>query len=184
MNVENLKISELKPYENNPRKNDESVEYVANSIKEFGFKVPIIVDKNNVIVCGHTRYKAAKKIGMQEVPCIRADDLSDEQIKAFRLADNKVSEMSGWDFEALGIEMSDIGMDMQQFGLVGVDVDFSYIDDMLQEDLSSSRENPKDFVITLCFPSAERENVEKYLAKIGGKKKISDKIIEEASHGD
>lgn len=76
-------ISELNPYENNPRFNDEAVEYVANSIKEFGFKNPIILDNNNVIICGHTRYKAAKKLKMNTVPCIVCSDLTPEQIKAF-----------------------------------------------------------------------------------------------------
>lgn len=91
-------IADLIPYSRNPRKNDEAVPMVMNSIKEFGFKVPIVVDKNNIIVCGHTRFKAALKLGLETVPCIVADDLSDEQIKAFRLADNKVSEKAEWDF--------------------------------------------------------------------------------------
>ena len=92
MNIVNFKIEDLIPYENNPRINDDAVEYVKNSIKEFGFKVPIVIDKNNVIVAGHTRYKACKELGIKEIPCIVADDLTDEQVKAFRLADNKVSE--------------------------------------------------------------------------------------------
>ena len=95
-------IGELTPYEKNPRKNDEAVKYVANSIAEFGFKIPIVIDKNGVIVCGHTRYKAAKQLGIEKIPCIIADDLTDEQIKAFRLADNKVSEKAKWDFDILG----------------------------------------------------------------------------------
>lgn len=92
MNVQEIKLKDIKPYGKNPRKNDDAVPYVAESIKQFGFKVPIVIDKNNVIVAGHTRYKAAKKLGFKSVPCIIADDLTDEQIKAFRLADNKVSE--------------------------------------------------------------------------------------------
>jgi ParB family transcriptional regulator, chromosome partitioning protein len=116
MNIQNKKISELIPYENNPRINDKAVEYVKNSIAEFGFKVPIVIDKNNVIVCGHTRWKASKELGLKEVPCIIADDLSDEQIKAFRLADNKVSEIAEWDLELLDNELSEIDLDMEQFG--------------------------------------------------------------------
>ncbi len=116
MNIQNKKISELIPYENNPRINDKAVEYVKNSIAEFGFKVPIVIDKNNVIVCGHTRWKASKELGLKEVPCIIADDLSDEQIKAFRLADNKVSEIAEWDLELLDSELSEIDLDMEQFG--------------------------------------------------------------------
>ena len=91
------KIDELKPYLNNPRFNDDAVEYVANSIKEFGFKVPCVIDKDGVLITGHTRYKASKLLGLKEIPCLIADDLSEEQIKAFRLADNKVSDNSIWD---------------------------------------------------------------------------------------
>lgn len=117
MNIIEKKLSDIKPYEKNPRKNDEAVDQVANSIKEFGFKVPIVIDKNNIIVCGHTRYKAAIKLGYDEVPCIIADDLTDEQIKAFRLADNKVSEKAEWDFELLNSELDDIlNIDMDEFG--------------------------------------------------------------------
>lgn len=86
MNIIELKIKDLKPYENNPRRNDDAVDYVANSIKQFGFKVPIVIDKDNNIVCGHTRYKAAKKLKIESIPCVIADDLTEEQIKAFRLS--------------------------------------------------------------------------------------------------
>ena len=108
MEIINKKLDELKPYENNPRFNDDAVEYVANSIKEFGFKVPIVIDKDGVIVAGHTRYKASIELGLEEVPCIVADDLNEEQIKAFRLADNKVAEQATWDFELLDEELNDI----------------------------------------------------------------------------
>lgn len=117
MKIEIKKIEEIVPYEKNPRKNDNAVEYVANSIKEFGFKVPIVIDKNNVIVAGHTRYKASKKLGLTEIPCIVADDLTDEQIKAYRLADNKVSEKAEWDFELLEEELADIfSLNMSDYG--------------------------------------------------------------------
>ena len=109
-------VDDLIAYENNPRNNDEAVDYVAESIKEFGFKVPIVIDKNNVIVAGHTRYKACKKLNINEVPCLVADDLTDEQIKAFRLADNKVAEVATWDFEKLDLELSTLELDMELFG--------------------------------------------------------------------
>lgn len=102
------KIEELIPYENNPRFNDDAVEYVANSIKEFGFKVPIVIDKDGVIVAGHTRYKASIELGLKEVPVIIADDLTEEQVKAFRLADNKVSDYSIWNNVALLEELADL----------------------------------------------------------------------------
>lgn len=115
--IEYKKLSELKPYENNPRKNDDAVKYVQASIEQFGFKVPIVIDKDGVIVAGHTRYKAAKKLKLKEVPCIVADDLTPEQVKAFRLADNKVGEMAEWDFNMLGEELAGIlDIDMEDFG--------------------------------------------------------------------
>ena len=110
-------ISDLVEYKNNPRENDKAVEYVARSIKEFGFKVPIVVDSNYEIIAGHTRLKAAKKLGLNEVPVIVADDLTDEQVKAFRLADNKTAEIADWDFELLDLEINDVfDIDMGQFG--------------------------------------------------------------------
>lgn len=113
------KIDELIPYENNPRNNDGAVEAVAKSIKEFGFKVPIVIDKEGVIAAGHTRLKAAKELGLKEVPCVIADDLTPEKIKAFRLADNKVSELAEWDLFSLENELQDIpNIDMKEFGFI------------------------------------------------------------------
>ena len=108
MKIINKKIEEIKPYENNPRFNDDAVEQVANSIKEFGWKQPIVVDKDNVIIAGHTRYKAAILLGINEVPVLIADDLSPEQVKAYRLADNKVSDYSIWNNVALLEELEDL----------------------------------------------------------------------------
>ena len=110
-------LKDIKPYEKNPRKNDKAVQAVAESIKEFGWKVPIVIDKEGVIVAGHTRYKAAKKLKMKEVPCILADDLTEEQVKAYRLADNRTAELADWDLELLSVELSDIiELDMSLFG--------------------------------------------------------------------
>ena len=117
LKIESIKTGDLIPYENNPRNNDEAVEFVARSISEFGFKVPIVIDRNNVIVTGHTRLKAAVRLGLETVPCIRADDLTDDQIKAFRLADNKVGEIATWDFEKLEVEIGKIDLDLGEFGL-------------------------------------------------------------------
>ena len=127
------KIGELKPYENNPRHNDMAVDAVAASIQQFGFKNPVIIDKDGVIVAGHTRYKAAKKMGITDIPCISADDLSDEQIKAFRLADNKTAELAEWDEDLLGKEMQGIiNIDMSQFG-------FSVGEDELGEEMQDDK---------------------------------------------
>ena len=117
MEVQDLKLDQITPYDHNPRDNDGAVDAVAASIKEFGFKVPIILDKDRTIVAGHTRFKAAKKLGLQSVPCIMADDLTEEQVRAFRLADNKVGELAGWDFDLLNMELAGIEeLDMTQFG--------------------------------------------------------------------
>ncbi len=117
MTIKYINPKELIPYENNPRINDQAVEAVKASILEFGFKVPIVIDKENVIICGHTRQKAALELHMSEVPCTVADDLTDEQIRAFRLADNKTAELAEWDFDLLNDEIQNIfDIDMTEFG--------------------------------------------------------------------
>ena len=117
MEIIEKKIEDITPYEKNPRRNDKAVDAVANSIKEFGFKVPIVIDKDGIIVAGHTRYKAAKKLRMKSVPCIVASDLTNEQIKAFRLSDNRTAELAEWDMELLTEELDDIlNIDMSEFG--------------------------------------------------------------------
>ncbi len=116
MNIVMKQITELKEYENNPRNNEAAVDAVAKSIEEFGFKVPIVITSEHVIIAGHTRLKASKKLGLTEVPCIIADDLTDEQVKAFRLADNKTAELATWDFSKLEDELASIEMDMSLFG--------------------------------------------------------------------
>ncbi len=136
MDIVNIDISTIKPYEKNPRKNKGAIDKVAASIKEFGFKVPCVVDKDNVLVTGHTRLEAAKKLHIKSVPCVVADDLTEEQIKAFRLADNKVSEFSEWDFDKLDEELFDIAdIDMEDFG-------FEF-EDEFEDDEEEEKENER-----------------------------------------
>lgn len=111
-----MDVADLKAYEKNPRKNGPAVEKVAASIREFGFKVPVVIDRDRTIICGHTRVMAARKLKIGRVPCIVADDLTDEQVKAYRLADNKVAEFAEWDVDLLEGELDAIGIDMTQFG--------------------------------------------------------------------
>jgi len=121
MQIEMVDINLVKEYERNPRNNDGALDAVAASIKEFGFKVPVIVDKDNVLVAGHTRVRAARKLGLKEVPVIRADDLSPAQVRAFRVADNKLHELSSWDMQLLPLELKDLqGMNFD-LSLLGFD---------------------------------------------------------------
>ena len=145
MEIKMIKIDDLKPYVRNPRFNDDAVKYVAKSIKEFGFKVPMVIDKNNEIVAGHTRYKASLELGLKEVPCIVADDLTEEQIKAFRLADNKVSEQAVWNYDLLDLELDDIlELNMEDFGfLKQEDVN---LDDFFEEN-NEQKEEKKNTII-------------------------------------
>lgn len=172
MEIITKKIKDIKPYENNPRKNDDAVDLVANSIREFGFKVPIVIDKDNVIVTGHTRYKASKKLGLTEVPCIIADDLTKEQIQAFRLADNKVAERADWDFELLDIELGDISLDMEQFGFEFLtdiehekykeETDLRAID-LFNTDIANYGDEDTPFDIPALKPTTKIPNVKEWI---------------------
>ena len=165
MEIVTKKIDDIKEYKNNPRNNDEAVEYVANSIKEFGFKVPVIVDKDNVVVAGHTRIRAAKQIGLTEIPCIVAEDLSDEQIKAFRLADNKVAEISTWDLDMLSEELGEIlDLNMADFGFDNEEPEI--------KDLSDSMVDKYEIIIS-CKSEIELEEAFGELTAEGYECKIS-----------
>ena len=154
MQIIDKKIGEIKPYEKNPRKNDNAVDAVASSISQFGFKNPIVIDGNNVIICGHTRYKAAQKLGLDVVPCVVADDLTDEQIKAYRLADNKVSELAEWDIDLLGEELDGIfDIDMSDFGF-----DLSEEEPPEREDLSGKVGETYEVIIE-CVNEIEQEQI-------------------------
>lgn len=169
MQVIEIKTDELIPYANNPRINDAAVDAVAASIKEFGFKQPIVIDAEKVIVAGHTRLKAAKKLGLEKVPCIMADDLTDQQIKAFRLADNKVGEFATWDLEKLDIELEGIEeLEMAEFGFE------SFRNSLLADDFSEftkTEENSDEF--------EDIEKLEKHygVPYQGNKSRIADIII-------
>lgn len=166
MKLINKKIEELKPYENNPRNNENAIDYVANSIKEFGFKVPLVIDKDGVIVTGHTRYQACKKLGINEVPCIIADDLTDTQIKAFRIADNKTNDMAEWNDDLLSVELKDIldEIDMTDFGFGDFELSMltddmepdGYDDDMIKEYSSGSDEFLTNKRVIITYKTEEQ----------------------------
>lgn len=175
MNIIDIKINDLVPYENNPRFNEKAVEKVKASIKEFGFKVPVVVDKNNVIVAGHTRVKAAEQLGIEVVPCLVADDLTDEQIKAFRLVDNKVSEFAEWDFSKLEEEMAELGdFDLSEFGFAEIEREQDFIGDLLDNGLGVDEQVKESdiFGITFNFPIEKRAEIEAWV-----KKKTKDYVV-------
>lgn len=158
MELENIKLSSLKTYGKNPRNNENAVAYVVNSIKKYGFLVPIIIDKDNVIVCGHTRYKACKQLGMKEVPCIRAEQLTDEQIKAFRIEDNKTNEKAMWDIDLLRDELGDLkelGVDLEDLGFMDFELDNIFggtadIEDFFEDKIESKEKKPKTIICPEC----------------------------------
>jgi len=163
MKIQMMATSDLIPYVNNPRQNDDAVDAVASSIKNFGFKVPIVIDNQNEIVTGHTRLKAAKKLGLDEVPVIVADDLTPEQIKAFRLADNKVGEIAEWNEELLAIELEELDnldFDMSEFGFEELDESDSQQKD---ENTDSVLINDKMIII---IESDNESELEEYFEKL------------------
>ena len=167
-----LPVSEVRPYEKNPRKNADAVKYVKASIEKFGFKVPIVIDSNRTVVCGHTRLLAAKSLGMAEVPCIMADDLTDEQIKAFRLADNKVGEFAEWDMDLLGGELDDIAefsdIDMTEFGFdLSEDEETEVVEDEVPEEVETVCKKGDVWILgehrLMCGDSTDAEQVSKLM---------------------
>jgi ParB-like chromosome segregation protein Spo0J len=123
MQVELRDITSIRPYEKNPRVNDGAVDAVAASLKQFGFRQPIVVDADGVIICGHTRYKAAQKLGLAKVPVHVAKDLTPEQVKAYRIADNKTAELAEWDMDLLPIELKDLQAADFDLSMLGFDED-------------------------------------------------------------
>jgi len=143
--IQDIDVNSIKLYKNNPRNNDKAVEAVAKSIKQFGFKVPLVVDENNEIVCGHTRLKAAKQLKIQTVPCLIADDLTDEQIKAFRIADNKTAEFAEWNDELLAKELEDLKLADFDLSLTAFDLsECEKLMDSLKAGAESEGENEDD----------------------------------------
>ena len=189
MQIKDVDIKKIKAYAKNPRKNDAAVEAVANSIKEFGWKQPLVIDPTTMeIVAGHTRYKAAKKLGCKTVPCVMADDLTAEQIKAYRLADNKTAELAEWDFDLLGDELGDIeDIDMAEFGF-----DLSAIsdDDEVTEDQVPELDEGSETIVKpgdiwqlgrhklICGDSTDKATVERLM---DGKK--ADMVLSDPPYG-
>ena len=172
MEVKSMSIDDIKPYENNPRDNDDAVDATANSIKQFGWQQPIVVDNDGVIVAGHTRYKAAKKLGLKHVPVVQAvhDDgtpLTDEEIKAYRLADNKTGELADWNFDMLNDELDEIqDIDMADFGFDDSDKEANDEADVDSLDLSDNVEEKFELKVE-CQDEKSLEDLYDRLQKEG-----------------
>jgi len=172
MIVEQWDIDRVRPYPNNPRKNKKAVAAVAKSIREFGFKVPIVVDTEGVIITGHTRREAAISLGMKTVPVIVADDLTEQQIKAFRLADNKVAEIAEWDDDVLQEELA--SLDAVALGIDMSDLGFSIDDDPTADDFSEDfslpdGQRPEMCTCTFTLHYRQKELIDYVLAKVPDK---------------
>ena len=184
--IEEIKLEDLKVYENNPRINDKAVKYVAKSIKKYGFLVPIVIDKDNVIASGHTRYLAAKELNLKTVPCVRTEDLNQSQIKAFRIADNKIHEKSSWNNNLLKQELTDLqnfGFDLEDLGFLDFELDYilsdnteNFIDDLEENDFNDNNLLSDFFSMTFIFPKIKEDIIKDYVSK-NGKENIVNKII-------
>lgn len=190
--IEEVNLDDLKVYGNNPRINDNAIKYVTNSIKKFGFLVPIVIDKNNIIVCGHTRYLASKELNLKNVPCIRAESLTDKQVKAFRIADNKIHEKSSWNNDLLKeelTELQDFGFDLEDLGFLNFELDYilsdnteNFIDDLEENDFKDNNLLNEFFSMTFVFPKNKEELIKDYVSK-NGKEIVVNKIISWAEEG-
>ena len=149
MQIELVDITEIKPYANNPKNhNAENVEHIANSIKEFGFRQPIAIDEDGVIIAGHGRHLASLELGLEKVPCIRITDMSEEQKRAYRLADNKTNE-SGWIFDLLQIELDSLNLDMEKYGFENIAFDENSLNDLFT-DAEEKEKEPKKIQCPHC----------------------------------
>lgn len=158
MKVIEVPIDQVKPYENNPRDNDSAVEITASSIKEFGFQQPIVVDKDNVIIVGHTRLRAAISLGLKKVPIVIADKLSNEQVSAYRIADNKASDYAIWDNKKLLDELEALE---KSAVYTGFDTS-EYFEDVLDEQDNEPIENNNEGVtMSLTFSTQNEQTFEK-----------------------
>ena len=160
MNIVMKTLGEIHPYENNPRMNDKAAAAVAKSIQAYGFKVPIVIDANGEIICGHTRYKAAQQLGLSEVPCVVADDLTPSQVKAFRLADNKVSDVAIWDNKKLLAELDDLdslGEDL----FTGFELGGLFDNTLDESDKAAIENNDFGVMYEAVFKSDSKEKLDK-----------------------
>jgi ParB-like chromosome segregation protein Spo0J len=175
MKVEYIDINLIKPYKNNPRINVNAIDKVMESIKEFGFKVPVVLNDKYVIVNGHTRYEASKRLGLKQIPVIFAKDLTEEQQKAFRIVDNKSHDLAEWDYMKLDEELDKITMDLEKFGFEENILDF--IDDALESGIAGEGNEKEVFGVSITFERKDEEKIKEIIAKYG-KEAIVNKVMD------
>ena len=178
MNIIQLPLGEVHPYKNNPRKNDGAVDAVAESIRQYGFLVPLVISADHEIITGHTRFKAAKKLGLASVPCVIADELTAEQIKAFRLVDNKVGELAEWDIDLLPLELAAIAEDLSVFGFETV------TDEEFGEDFTLDDGGKKPFQqISLTLHDKQAELLHAAIAHVYANEEVAETFGNENKNG-
>ena len=170
--IEYWPVGRITPYDNNPRINDDAVQAVANSIRDFGFRQPIVVDADGVIIAGHTRLKAAIELGLDEVPVVVARDMTPEQARAYRLADNKTAELAEWDYDALDAELQGLldAIDMAQYGFKAqdaVDDAFATLETFEGTELAIKGSISDSFVASFTFPKTEEDAFNQYVRENG-----------------
>lgn len=167
MKIINIPISDVYEYENNPRRNDDAVQAVTESIKQCGYCSPIIVDENHVILAGHTRYKAIIQLGWTEVQCVVVAGMTEEQKRKFRLLDNKTGELAEWDFELLAAELEELDFGDFDFDFEAID-DIDYIDELIQSGVGSTKRNDKKwFSSTFTFDIADKPAFDAFVSERG-----------------
>lgn len=182
-----LEISEIKEYENNPRINNAAVDDVAESIKQCGYINPIIVDENNVILAGHTRLLAIKKLGKEKVQVLKVTGLSEEQKKKYRILDNKTAEKAEWDFEKLQQELEELDFGDYDFGFEELDPLFEELDPLFDDMLNNNNNNLQTFELSFCFDVKYRDKIIPYVNKVGRDNlanKIQEMILRECKDND
>lgn len=181
--VKDIEIGRIRPYEDNPRHNDDAVGAVAESIRQFGWKQPIVVDKDGVIVAGHTRYKAAQKLGYETVPCVMADDLTEEQVRAYRLADNKTADLAEWDFGKLNRELANIAeIDMSTFGFGGEEGEVEIVERYTHETkIPQYKVRGEGVELEACINTAKAEELEAEIDAAEGVTEQEKKFLREAA---
>jgi ParB-like chromosome segregation protein Spo0J len=158
VNVISKSVDDIRPYANNPRNNAAAIDKVAASIRAFGFKVPIVIDREGTIITGHTRLLAAQRLGMPEVPCVVADDLTPEQVRAFRIADNKVAEYAEWDIDKLAQEIAEIRETDFDVTLTGFD-DAEIADLIGEPDLDDDQFDPDEDAARIVKPISQQGDI-------------------------